>query len=140
MTKDQLAAQLNGREYGEEITSLEATAAKEHGIVVVFGYSDDNIEFRGAIEDEYGCGESSKFYLHRGGLLIDPSQGDCEHCAERTAKLANQCATIAGIWDQGGYSWQYETAIPHATFDIMEGEEKYCRGIVFEMADLPILR
>lgn len=46
---------LNGREYGDEITREEEAMAKAHGLVVVFGYSDDNMEFCGAITDEVGC-------------------------------------------------------------------------------------
>jgi hypothetical protein len=43
---------------------------------------------------------------------------------------------IKTIWDEGGYSWQYETDIPHATFEIVEDGEKYCKGIVFNLADI----
>ena len=49
MTKESLAALLNGREIGNEIEHGEAKAAKEHGLVVVYGYSDDGMEVRGAI-------------------------------------------------------------------------------------------
>ena len=41
MTAKELAELLNGREYGNEITSDEEKLAKESGLVVVFGYSDD---------------------------------------------------------------------------------------------------
>lgn len=34
-----------------------------------------------------------------------------------------------------GYSWIYQTDIPHATFEIVEGDDPYCRGIVFALAD-----
>lgn len=46
-------------------------------------------------------------------------------------------AKITAIWDNYGYSWTYKTTIPHETFEIMEGEQKYCRGIVFSTDDLP---
>lgn len=48
MTKEQMAALLNGREYGDEITRAEHQIARASGLVVVFGYSDDNMEVRGA--------------------------------------------------------------------------------------------
>ena len=43
----EFANRLNGREYGQELTPAEAQRAKEAGIVVVFGASDDLMEFRG---------------------------------------------------------------------------------------------
>lgn len=43
---------------------------------------------------------------------------------------------IESIRDTDGYVFIYETEIPHATFDIMNGDEKYCRGIVFSKEDL----
>ena len=33
-------------------------------------------------------------------------------------------------------AWTYMTDIPHATFDVMDDGELYCRGIVFALADL----
>jgi hypothetical protein len=41
--------------------------------------------------------------------------------------------TIKALWDTEGYSWVYETEMPHASFDIMEDGETYCRGIVVEL-------
>ena len=55
MTAKELAEKLNGREYGNDITDEEATAAKKAGLLVIYGYSDDNIEFRGIIYDERGA-------------------------------------------------------------------------------------
>lgn len=140
LTKETLAAQLNGREYLEEITDAEDLAAHDAGLVVVFGYSDDNTEFKGAIDDELGCYDGGEFYLHRGGILTDPSNGDCEHCGERAEKQQKHCAELKALWGVGGYSWQIEMAsVPHATFDIVEDGEKFCRGIVFSIDDLPTL-
>lgn len=98
---------LNGREYGNEITPFEEQRAKELGFVVVFGYSDDNTEFRGAYEEEIGCYDGGRVY-------------------EDTDKY------IDAVWCDGEYSWTYKTNIPHATFDIYEDGEKYCKGIVFQ--------
>jgi hypothetical protein len=40
------------------------------------------------------------------------------------------------VWGKDDTSWSYETDIPHATFDVLEDGEVYCRGIVFALADL----
>lgn len=134
MTKEELAAKLNGREYGKEISKIEKMQAEEFGLVVVFGYSDDNIEFTGAIDDEFGCCNGGTAYLHRAGLF-ENCEDECQYSKAAKAK----CAQIRAVWDSGGYSWTYKTEIPHAVFDILEDGEKYCRGIVFDMMDLPSL-
>ena len=51
----EFANKLNGRTYLNEITKEEEKIAKELGYVIVFGYSDDNTEFKGAIDDEIDC-------------------------------------------------------------------------------------
>ena len=55
MTKEELAALINGRKYRHELTDKEEKAAKDARLVVVFGASDDLMEFRGAINDECGA-------------------------------------------------------------------------------------
>jgi hypothetical protein len=45
---------------------------------------------------------------------------------------------IEAVWAEDGYSWTYRTDIPHATFEITEDGEPYCRGIVFALADLAV--
>ena len=61
MIKEELAALINGREYTHELTDKEKSA-KDARLVVVFGASEDLMEFRGAINDEcgaYGGGDSA---------------------------------------------------------------------------------
>jgi hypothetical protein len=129
MTKEELAAKLDGNQYGSETRGSEV-AARLSGLVIVFGYSDDLMEFRGAIFDERGAGE---VYVTPSGLFDD---GGCD-CDCKYLKAARaEAVPIRGVWGKGGYSWQYETSIPHATFEIFDGGEKYCRGIVFSLADV----
>lgn len=134
MNKEQLAAQLDGREYGNEITDDEEAQAKAAGLVVVFGYSDDNMELRGSIYDELGCYNGGTAYLDKHGLIqSDCDQGeDCPYFKRAQAGAA----TINAEWGKDGYSWTYKTDIPHATFEIVEDGEKFCRGIVFSLADV----
>lgn len=109
MTLKEFAKMLDGREYGHEITKEEETLAKELGFVVVFGYSDDNAELCGAINDEIGC--------YDGGVLEHedlPGQIYADWCPETV-----DCA------------WAYRTDIPHEKFCIYEDGELYCVGIVF---------
>ena len=53
---------------------------------------------------------------------------------ERAKKDA---ATVKAVWAPEGenLSWLYRTALPHATFQVNEDGEPYCRGIVFLLSD-----
>ncbi len=126
----ELANKLDGREYGDEITKDEEQEAKSAGLVVLFGASDDLMEFRGAINDEIGCWEA---LLTNKGLLHNTCDSDnCPHFA----KLKETAAVIEAKWDKDGFSWVYETKIPHTSFKVMEDGENYCKGIVFALADV----
>lgn len=139
MTKEELAAKLNGREYGDEITEAEEREAKAAGLVVIYGYSDDNTELNGVIDDEVGCYGGKAIKLHaRGVLASHASPCECEFCGYASA--ARKCATVEALWcKEEGYSWTYKTNLPHATFEIVEDGEPYCRGIVLDASALPSL-
>lgn len=97
-------------QYENELSLMAAAIAEENGLVVVFGASDDLCEIRGAEDDEIDCFDGGE-------------------------------ATIAGAkvkinWCKDGYSWTYDTDIPHECFDVYEDGEKYCRGIVFSISDV----
>ena len=134
MTKEELAARLNGREYGSEISADEEKAAKAAGLVVLFGASDDLAELRGAINDEAGCYDGGDIRIIDGELFEEPDC-DCKWAQEASAAAEKRSALIEALWSQGEWSWTYSTKIPHATFDVMEDGEPYCRGIVFALAD-----
>lgn len=137
MTAKELAEMLSGRKYGMEITSEEARAAKDAGLVVVYGYSDDNVEFSGAIDEEVGAYEDTTILITKDGLFDEPECGieDCPYCAAAREKAK----TIRAVWhDEGGPCWTFETDIPHENFTILEDGEPWCIGIVFSMADLGV--
>lgn len=129
------ADKLTGRQIGDEITPKEIAEAKEYGFVIVFGASDDLMEFRGAIEDEASCYNGGEVFLNEKGLINRECEDDqCPHEARRIRQAKN---AIIANWDDGsGFSWTYEASMPHQTFEIFDENEKYCRGFVFAMADL----
>lgn len=133
MNAKELAQLLNGRECRNEITSDEEKLAKENNLVVVFGESDDLMEFRGAIDDEVDCYDGGTAYLTKKGVI----QNECDdkYCPY-FEELQEQAEQIHAIWDNGDYLWSYKTDIPHETFEIFEDGEKECQGIVFSMNDL----
>lgn len=143
MTKEQLAELLNGRQYRNEITKELCQLAKENGLVVVYGASDDLMEFEGAIYDELSAWDGTTAYLvkKKGGWEPVPQEDyesylqvlDDYGIADQTEKHE-----IHAEWspEDPECSWLITTEIPNATFDILEDGELYCRGIVFSLGDI----
>lgn len=138
MTAKELAIELNGRDTGEEMEWGEIQDAKAAGLVVVYGYSDDNVELCGAINDEVGAYEDTTIYLTKDGLLEEPACNDAENCTCPYFETAKKAAkTITAIWRDGERpSRVFSTDIPHETFTVMEDGEPFCVGIVFSMEAL----
>jgi hypothetical protein len=133
MTAQELAKMLDRAEYGREVTPEIKGLAKENSLVIVFGYSDDCMELYGAINDEFSCYGGGNAFLTKDGPM-EPC--DCE-CSYYRKALSNS-VEVKAIWHDGsGYSWTYETSIPHAEFEVLEDGARYCRGIVFSMDDIP---
>jgi len=140
MNKEQLAETLNGRYYGDEITKEEQQQAKENGLVVVFGASDDLMEFRGALYDEYSCYDGGSVLFTSGGQEVD--EDDLE--VLKKYEVDKSFNKIEAVWGEGydtgdgdePCSWQYKTDIPHSTFRVIEDNELYCVGIVFHISSL----
>lgn len=136
VTAKEMAEKLNGCQYGNEITRDEAQLAKESGLVVVYGYSDDNMELDGAIREEIGCYGGGSVYFTGSGLLEDPHCNEKEGCRYfRAAKKDSK--EIKAVWcAPGKAAWTYETDIPHETFNVYEDDDLFCVGIVFSLEDL----
>jgi len=140
MTKEELCTILTGREYTKEINSRIIGRIHGTGLVIVFGASDDLMKFRGAIYNEVGCSNGGKAYLNSNGLLENRcSADDCPYFADQKKRAM----TIEALWcAEPGISWTYKTDIPHSTFiivpaiQIRKDGEVYCRGIVFNLADV----
>lgn len=142
LTKESLAARLTGRESGSEITRDEEAEAKAAGLLVVFGYSDDNLELRGALHDEVGCYASRRpvtVVVTASGVLEEWGFDgkDQKNALEwfRREKLPR--ATVRASFGSGAcaFTWSYEVDVPHATFEIFDGDEKFCFGVVLAVAD-----
>lgn len=130
-----IAGELNGLEYKHFYSNHNQKTydlASAAGIVIVHGMSDDLMEFEGAIQDELGA--PGKAYLTNEGLLYNQCDNDgCPHYATE-----KECATtIEAVWcEDPDIAWTFKTSIPHETFLIKEDGEKFCRGIVFNLADV----
>ena len=125
MTATELAATLDEIEYDKLVNFNQDVKeifeqAKENDLVIVFGASDDLMEFRGAIDDEADCYNGGYVMFNKNGTGNDAMSGNC----------------ILANWCDGDIAWTYETEIPHETFNIMDDGEIYCLGIVFCIDDL----
>ena len=138
MTPQELATRLAGATYRNVISREIAAEAKASGLVVVYGQSDDLMEFDGAIRDEVGCYDGGTAYLDVEGILPDRESIDDDEELKKYFQRQSNAVAIEAIWSAEGYSWIYKTSIPHATFEVTEDgdpSDKYCRGIVFALAD-----
>lgn len=122
------------RAIGNECTNEESEEAKRLGLVIVFGYSDDNTEFRGAIFDEVGSGD---LYISEKGKLLDDDQLEALQSLINDGTIAKSpsLTKIHSQYTEDGV-WQFTTDIPHATFDVTEDGQLYCKAIVFSILDL----
>lgn len=140
-----LAEILNGREYGEEITKEQEEVAKECGLIVIFGSSDDLIEIRGAINEEIDSCNWTSFYIRNNEFikkedaikeLQNPVSWYENYFKSLVEKDLKNAKSINSNFNKDGYTWIITTNIPHETFEIFEGKEKFCRGIVIDINDL----
>ncbi|WNL63568.1 hypothetical protein ST4_010 [Aeromonas phage ST4] len=135
-----LAAQLNGSQYPLLVSNELAEQAKAAGLVIVYGASDDLMEFRGAVYDELYVNDGGTALVDAEGLL--PANADDLDTDEDRARYyyrKGKAKIIEALWaKEGDYSWTYRTAIPHETFEVVEDGQPYCRGIVFALADLGV--
>lgn len=138
MDAKQLAAELTGMEYGSQIPSATISAAKGAGLVIVYGASDDLMEFRGALNEEIGADDGTEARIDAKGLVSEYEEINIrdKDTMRDYFKRENGGKIITALWAaEAGYSWTYQTDIPHETFEVIEDGGPYCRGIVFQLAD-----
>ena len=128
MELNQFAEMLNGKEYGyPQFTKEELQIAKDNGFVIVYGASDDLMEFEGAITGEGDCYDGGTVWFNKERVIDAPTtRGD--RCIE-----ALWCDKNSNDGNGNIITWTYKTDIPHETFIIYEDGESYCKGIVFEI-------
>jgi hypothetical protein len=137
MTKEQFAGLLNRRQYSKEITKDECQLAKKNGLLVAFGHSDDCLELRGILHDEYYSydGSIEHFGINQNNQLVHISDETVASLKEWGVKTFS----IQAIWCPTSIdsSWLITTDdLPFATFDIFEDDNLFCRGIVIDKQDI----
>ncbi len=140
ITKEEFAATLDGRSYREEITLEECAIADAAGLVVIFGASDDLMEFRGAIDDEVGVGDGSVVRFTLSGKIL-PAEIDrsARELLERHGVLdivEKYRAEAIAIEVINEAPWTYGTDVPHAFFRITEDGQAFCAGMVIDLHEV----
>lgn len=128
------AAKLNGRQYRDEMTREEEAEAKALGLLVLFGASDDLLEFRGVLRDEAGAWEGADVALWWKGSRLEvlEQRDDADALIAHGWSPPQTAYTIRADWapDDLACSWRVTPNVPFAAFDIMEDDDLYCRGAV----------
>lgn len=127
MDVKEVAKHMDGVEIRNEDRRLSEIKLDE-GVVVVFGASDDLMQFRGALNDESDVID--------GGIVTIGIDGILESKCNATQIEALWCPSRSNDPDNVSTSWSYKTDIPHETFLVLDGDEVYCQGIVFSMKGL----
>ena len=109
MTTKEWAQRLDGRRYREEITKEEEQQAKEDGVVIALGYSDDLLELFGVINQEVSAWEGVDFGFVK-----------AEWCPR---------GQLGEIYT----SWLITSKFPYENFNIYEDDELYCIGAVIKI-------
>jgi hypothetical protein len=143
MEAKELATMCDGLDIRDFPTDEITKAASDNGLVIVYGASDDLMEFCGAIEDEFGCYDGGTVKIDKQGLL--PSfqemvEDEDEERLEEYFLRKKGSKEITSKWCDGSeYAWSYDTIITHETFVLADDNndtKTYCQGIVFSINDL----
>lgn len=92
MTKEELAEKLDGIEYSRNYLEPYVEIAKQNGLLIITGYSDDLIEFEGVFREEIPAGE---VWINRDGVIEDfdvakdywQDESDCFEWAEKKEQI-----------------------------------------------------
>lgn len=138
MNAKEFAKLIDGREYPFDLTKEEEKQAKENGLIVVFGSSDDLVEFRGVFSDEAGACNGTEVLMMSDGILEEPDCG-YEYAQKYIREKEEHATELKAVWCPNGTEgpvWIYEIDIPHETFRITEDGWVYCIGIVIHSSAL----
>ena len=133
MTAEEFARLLDGREYGSEMSKEENELAAVNRLFVFLGESDDEFKSRGILNYFFNAVNGIEVTIAK--TLNTPYWGVIheEMKVQASAFVKNlKNFTVKAILfpEDPDTTWLITTDVPHATFDIMEDGDLFCRGIV----------
>jgi hypothetical protein len=146
MKTQKFAKLLNGRDISSIMTNEEEAKAKDQGLLIVYGESDDLMEFRGQIHDEIGSYEGAKAFvmINKFGKLFVITKDELSELEEKFDDLALDFkikkVEIIAEWNEDENSlfptWTIKTEIPNQTFEIYDSGNLFCKGIVISFESI----
>ena len=153
MFTKEIAEMLNNRQYRED--SEEKTKivklASENNMVIITGYSDDNIELSWVIKDEISAYTKTLFHIDNNLQILQSNENflenfnwDFDYNTEELLKklyknyVKSQVISIEWEFDVNDYSWFIDIKEPkedldYSYFDLLEDWEKHTRWIVIQL-------
>lgn len=129
-----LANKLNGMEYGDRTIEDNEHYAKENDLLVLTGYSDDNIEIYGKFRDEVSMCNGGTFAMDDYEVKFE-CEDACDHCT-RQRTIEEPEIEVTAEWGHEDYDWYIDASGPLVKeiqyFNIMEDGNQFCRGVVIQ--------
>lgn len=127
-----IAKKLNGIERSGIPGEIQMEA-RESGLIIAYGASDDCFEMRGFICEEWSASDGTIVHVDSDGIAEDPFDPDNTD----NERLKDATHYIQAVWDpkDKDVSWSIETDLPHEKFNIMEDGEVFCIGMVFALPE-----
>lgn len=129
-----LALKLDGIDYADSIENRLADA-KEKGLLVITGASDDLTEFYGVWRDEAGLG---KIIFDANGILPSVDEiRDSDEADDIVAWGVRRKAAKVIRASHGETGHKYDMGeIPHAEFRVFDGDDLFSTGVVIHISNL----
>lgn len=139
MNREQVAASLNGLQKDSLATAMEGL----QDVIVVYCTDEEHIHFKGTTVESLIGYDDAQFVLFRTATGISVANQDSviidaaknKDTAKLEAQEQQQEVTIVRNPEEPVLlSWLITATVPHAAFDILEGERLLCRGVVIDSA------
>lgn len=131
MTKEEIAKKLDGREFGFELDESIISVADRNNLVILTA-GDEYVCLHGCIYVPEICEEIIHF--NRSTKDYFPLRNIQSKRYLKTVEKSRKIQVLHR--KEKPFLWTFKTDIPHATFEVTDRGEKFCRGIVFSIKDL----
>ena len=144
ITLNEFAAMLHGRDCQPNMTPDERLLAEQKGFVVVYGDSDDRVEFEGAIRAE---GYTNPLVCPAGVLALTEDGKLLDEDSDLYTEYIRENRNVINVFYccKDGLNWVFESEIPHETFLTYDGgyneeyadfDDGFARCMVFDVSAL----